>query len=46
MLHGILDPEPGKLVLALFDGTKQLHRAECAMRPRDQGKLGGIPRPP
>ena len=35
MLHGVLDPEPGKLVFALFDGKKSLHQAECVMRPRD-----------
>lgn len=35
MLHGVLDPEPGKLVFALFDGAERLHRAECVMRPRD-----------
>ncbi|MCI5778850.1 MAG: hypothetical protein MR051_03390 [Lentisphaeria bacterium] len=35
MLHGILDPEPGRLVFALFDGPAKLHQAECVMQPRD-----------
>lgn len=39
MLHGVLDPEPGKLVLALFDSGRLLHRAECVMRPRDASAM-------
>lgn len=35
MLQGILDPQPGKLVFAIFDGDKKLHQAECVMQPRD-----------
>ena len=35
MLHGIIDPQPGKLVFALFDGKKELHTSECIMQPRD-----------
>ncbi len=39
MLHGIIDPQPGKLVFALFDGMDKLHRAECVMQPRDASVL-------
>ena len=35
MLHGVLDPQPGKLAFALFDDEKLLHRAELEMHPRD-----------
>lgn len=40
MLHGIIDPQPGKLVFALFDGMNLIHRAEAIMQPRD---ASGIP---
>ena len=39
MLHGVLDPQPGKLVLALFDDKKLLHQAECVMQPRDASMM-------
>lgn len=39
MLHGVLNPEPGKLVFALFEAERQLHRAECVMRPRDASAM-------
>ena len=35
MLHGVLDPQPGKLAFALFDDEKLLRRAELEMHPRD-----------
>lgn len=35
MLHGVLDPQPGKLAFALFDGEKLLRRSELEMHPRD-----------
>ncbi|MBE6378741.1 MAG: hypothetical protein E7051_08000 [Lentisphaerae bacterium] len=35
MLHGVLDPQPGKLVFALFDDDKLLRQSELEMHPRD-----------
>lgn len=35
MLHGILDPQPGKLAFALFDGDRLLHKSYQQMHPRD-----------
>ena len=35
MLHGVLDPQPGKLAFALFDEGEQLHSSFLEMHPRD-----------
>ncbi|MBE6359129.1 MAG: hypothetical protein E7057_07780 [Lentisphaerae bacterium] len=42
MLHGVLDPQPGKLVFALFDDDKLLHQAEEIMHPRDASQVPGF----
>ena len=42
MLQGILDPQPGKLVFALFDDTVKIHQAECVMQPRDASVMPGF----
>jgi ethanolamine utilization protein EutL len=39
MFHGVLDPQPGKLVFALFENKKLLHQAECIMQPRDASQM-------
>ena len=39
MLHGILDPQPGKLVFALFDGSKLLRQTALKMHPRDASQV-------
>ena len=39
MFHGVLDPQPGKLVFALFEDKKLLHQAECIMQPRDASQM-------
>ena len=35
MLHGVLDPQPGKLAFALFDDEKLLRSSSLEMHPRD-----------
>jgi tRNA A37 threonylcarbamoyladenosine modification protein TsaB len=39
MFHGVLDPQPGKLVFALFEDKTLLHQAECIMQPRDASQM-------
>ena len=39
MLHGILDPQPGKLAFALFDGKKLLRSSYQEMHPRDASQV-------
>lgn len=39
MFHGVLDPQPGKLVFALFENKTLLHQAECVMQPRDASQM-------
>ena len=44
MLHGVLDPEPGKLVFALFDGAdvRRLALNECDTDTRCDGLTLGL----
>ena len=39
MLHGVLDPQPGKLAFALFDGDKLLRQSYQIMHPRDASQV-------
>ena len=39
MLHGILDPQPGKLAFALFDDDRLIHRSALEMHPRDASQV-------
>ena len=42
MYHGVIDPQPGKLVLAVFAGGRLIHSAECVMQPRDASQMPGF----
>lgn len=39
MLHGILDPQPGKLAFGLFDDGRCIRSAYCQMHPRDASQI-------
>ncbi|MBR7120691.1 MAG: hypothetical protein IKC94_00430 [Lentisphaeria bacterium] len=39
MLHGVLDPQPGRLAFALFDGGSMLFKAYEEMHPRDASQV-------
>ena len=39
MLHGVLDPQPGRLAFALFDDDRLLHQAAAEMHPRDASQV-------
>ena len=39
MLHGVLDPQPGRLAFALFDGGKMILKAYEEMHPRDASQV-------
>ena len=39
MLHGVLDPQPGRLAFALCDGENLLHSACQMMHPRDASQV-------
>ncbi len=42
MLHGVLDPQPGKLAFALFDDEKLLRQSALEMHPRDASQVPGF----
>ena len=39
MLHGVLDPQPGRLAFALFDDRTMLKYAVQEMHPRDASQV-------
>ena len=39
MLHGVLDPQPGRLAFALFDDDKLIAKAYEEMHPRDASQV-------
>lgn len=39
MLHGVLDPQPGRLAFALFDGEQMLRLSYEIMHPRDASQV-------
>lgn len=42
MLHGVLDPQPGNLGFALFDGDSKIFEYDLPMRGRDAAALPGF----
>ena len=42
MLHGIVDPQPGRLAFALFDGSRMLRKSYEEMHPRDASQVPGF----
>ena len=39
MLHGVMDPQPGRFGFALFDGDRELVKTSCPMHGRDAAAL-------